>query len=164
MVVHHRLYHHCPYPRGNILSNNTCNDNNQHGILILNDHNNIIPATIANNTCSGNDIGILIDGVWFTVVNNLVTDNEIYGFEIWCDESTISYNTVQRSWSGFYVNNMMYSTLSHNNVVETDTGIYLERTDECIISHNSVTEVEEIGIHLWESYRNHLFLNDIWRF
>jgi parallel beta-helix repeat protein len=130
-------------------------------MLILNDHNNIIPATVANNTCSGNSKGILIDGNWFNVVNNLVTDNEDLGFEIWCDESTISYNTVQRSWTGFYVNNMKESTLSHNNVSEADTGIYLQWTDESIISHNSVAETERFGIELEESYRTHLFLNDI---
>jgi parallel beta-helix repeat protein len=146
---------------GNILSNNTCNANNQWGVLIDNDYHHWIPAIVANNTCSSNSNGIYISGSFFNVVNNVVTDNVDCGFEIYCDESTISNNIVERSWIGVRVNDMFWSTLSHNSIVETNTGILLHWADESIISHNSVTETEWIGIELEESNLNHLFLNDI---
>jgi parallel beta-helix repeat protein len=153
-----RVWYH---PAGNNLSNNTCNSNNWNGIMIYDNDFHWITATIANNSCSANRVGISVGGALLNVVNNIVTDSEEYGFELGCDESTISCNTVERSYIGFNVLNIMWSTLSHNRIVDTDTGIWVQRADECVISHNSVTEVWRYGFELEESQLSHLFLNDI---
>ncbi len=151
------IYH----PRGNNLSNNTCNANNYYGIIFDNDHNNIIPAIVANNTCRNNEYGIQFMGVFTDIVNNVLADNLIYGFELSCGESSLEYNIIERSDICFYAFSMGYCTVSFNKIKETRCGFWLESCDENSISHNSITESEEYGIILYSGSRNNIFLNDI---
>ena len=146
-------------PHGNILSYNTCNANDNYGITFVNDHNNPIPAIVANNTCIGNDFGIRFIDSSATITHNVLIDN-LVGFEVECDESLFSYNTITQNDIGFHASMMSYSTFSHNTIEVFSEGFWIMYGDENFISHNYIIS-EQTGINLEYGGGNDIFLNDI---
>jgi parallel beta-helix repeat protein len=149
------------YPRGNVVVNNTCNSNRDYGIRFYNDHNNIIRATVANNTCIDNDYGIQIASTAIDVLYNTMVDNLIYGIELICSECAVAHNTIIRSDRAIYSFTLSYTQIDHNLIQESYEGIILENSDEVTISNNVIAGSISCGIQILYGGMNSIFLNDI---
>jgi parallel beta-helix repeat protein len=122
-------------------------------------YNNIIKNNITNNYD-----GISFSGSHNTIISeNIITNNEHYGIDVYGDSNTISNNSIQNNtYGGILIyhsnNNVVSGNTISNNIYD---GIELTGDINTIIDNN-ITNNNDDGIYLWGlCYYNNIINNNI---
>ncbi len=153
------------YTNYGILINNTCSNNNRHGIFLYNDcDNNTISNCRVNdnvwagirldsncdvniiigNTLKNNNVGITFKDrcSYNTISGNIVNDNRDRGILLWlrCNFNTLSRNTAHKnSNEGIHLDDYCNNNTLSENITNdnSETGISLsDRSDENLVNKN----------------------------
>lgn len=141
--------------------NNNCSDN-YIGIYITTSSNNII----TNNTCNDNDeAGIKIYSSPNSILNNNTCNlNGNYGIFVASSYDTIENNTCINNTDGIHLQLSSFNTIANNTCnLSKDTGIYLNGSSDNVIENNTCNDNDEYGIYVYGYYidcLNNKFFNN----
>ncbi|MCK4445003.1 MAG: right-handed parallel beta-helix repeat-containing protein, partial [Thermoplasmata archaeon] len=141
---------------GTIVTENTLTNSN----IIL--RNGAFGQTISRNIIiSGRNYGIILQGVWGEITNNLVSENTIsstsWGIYLASASSnTITENTISSGGRGIYLKLSTYNTITMNTLWNNWVGIYVEgslhNTFYCnaIVSNYNQLVLEDSASNTWD--------------
>ncbi|MFQ5981179.1 MAG: right-handed parallel beta-helix repeat-containing protein [Candidatus Heimdallarchaeota archaeon] len=163
------------------IENNFIGNLTQHGIALLDSHNNTISNntvyecgdgiilwgannnTIVNNTAFNNTIvGMSLDGSDNTIVNNTAFNNTIVGMSLDGSDNTIVNNTAFNNTNSGIDLGGSDNTVANNTVYNSADGIGLWDSNNNTIADNTIFNVTGFGgIHSWFSDNNTISNNTI---
>ncbi len=131
--------------------NNTCNNNNYVGILLVISGS----ATVINNTCSNNNW----DGISFlssgsaTVVNNTCSNNNWYGINLDSSESATVINNMceNNNYHGINLDSSGSATVINNTCNSNSKGIRLLNSRSSTIANNTCSNNNYHSIEIYYS-------------
>jgi len=124
-------------------------------------------GTIANNTVSSNDKGIILDSSASgnTIANNTVNSNSFSGIHLDLASGNIIVNNIVslNIWYGIVLDHFSNSNVVINNNVSltVNYGIDLNTATGNIIANNTVSSNSNIGIYITASSSNTIYHNNI---
>ncbi|MFW9768181.1 MAG: right-handed parallel beta-helix repeat-containing protein [Candidatus Thorarchaeota archaeon] len=146
------------------LVNNTCNSNNEWGILLFNSKS----ITVSNNICNNNKYGIILYAyyeynVFNTVINNRCFNNTEFGIFLsvgfsgfQCNNTIFNNTCTLNGKSGIHLNYLSYYNTVANNTCNSNgiNGISLESSYLNTIANNTCNSNGSNGIALENSDSN----------
>ncbi len=148
----------------NTISNNTCIDNTDSGIMLLSARDNVISGNNGSNNYNGIYIG---EGCRNNIIScNVVTSNEYSGIYLDGEYDIVSDNFAQNNENGIRLRTD--NEVINGNVLDgNEYGIYLYSSSENVITQNDIVNNTNYGIHLFASssdniiYHNNFIDNNI---